>query len=66
MLISMGVKDDWSFEMDFSKINDCELVSLDKESLVSLAKDFGFEEPSIFLYKFWNIPSGLSSYPKLS
>ena len=35
MLISMGVKDDWSFEMDFSKINDCELVSLDKESQVS-------------------------------
>ena len=35
ILISMGVKDDWSFEMDFSKINDCELVCLDKESQVS-------------------------------
>ena len=35
ILISMGVKDDWSFEIDFSKINDCELVSLDKESHVS-------------------------------
>ena len=35
ILISMGIKDDWSFEMDFSKINDCEMVCLDKESQVS-------------------------------
>ena len=35
ILISMGVKDDWSFEMDFSKIKDCEMVCLDKESQVS-------------------------------
>ena len=35
ILISIGIKDDWSFEMDFSKINDCEMVCLDKESQVS-------------------------------
>ena len=35
ILISMVLKDDCSFEIDFSKINGCELVSLDKESHVS-------------------------------
>lgn len=34
ILVSFGIKDDWSFEKDFSKVNDCEIISFDKESLV--------------------------------
>ena len=34
ILISVGIKDDWSFERDFSQINDCEMVSLDRDSQV--------------------------------
>jgi len=58
ILISMGVKDDWSFEIDFSKINDCELVSLDKESHVS-RDDVFYRDHRQMIYK--NI--GLESSP---
>ena len=34
ILISLGIRDDWSFEKDFSRINDCEIISFDKESQV--------------------------------
>jgi hypothetical protein len=40
ILISFGIRDDWSFEKDFSKINDCELVSFDRESQVPLDDQF--------------------------
>jgi hypothetical protein len=35
LLISLGIGNDWSFEKDFSKINDCQIICFDKESCVS-------------------------------
>jgi len=40
ILISFGIGDDWSFEKDFSQLNDCQIVSFDKNSKVPKNDNF--------------------------
>ena len=39
-LISFGIKDDYSFEKDFSKINDCEILCFDREYIIDQNDNF--------------------------
>lgn len=40
ILISMGIGSDWSFEKDFSSLNDCKIVCFDESTIVPSNDDF--------------------------
>jgi len=40
ILISLGIGSDWTFEKDFSLINDCKVISFDKDAVISNDDNF--------------------------